>query len=138
MFTDHSQGRKRGFTLFEIILALLVLTISIIPMVNAFAPALLSAGSEEERAVLTGRARQTINRVWDMDFRALDTHRGNPVDLAQLFGSAAEANKETVLFREQTYVPVVSITDASGGQGGLLELQVRLQTVQLQTRKAAH
>jgi prepilin-type N-terminal cleavage/methylation domain-containing protein len=138
MFTDHSQGRKQGFTLFEIILALLILTVSIIPMINAFAPALLSAGSEEERAVLAGRARQTINRVWDMDFRALDAHRGNPVDLAQLFGSAAEANKETVLFRVQTYVPVVSITDASGGQGGLLELQVRLQTVQLQTRKAAH
>jgi prepilin-type N-terminal cleavage/methylation domain-containing protein len=138
MFTDHIQGRKRGFTLFEIILALLILTIAIIPMINAFAPALLSTGSEEERAVLTGRARQTINRLSDMDFSTLDAHRGDPADLAQLFGSAAEANKETVLFRGQTYVPVVSITDASGGQGGLLELQVRLQAVLLQTRKAAH
>ncbi len=138
MFTDHLSGGRRGFTLFEIMLALLILTIAIVPMLNAFAPAVLSIGFEEEQTVLTGRARQTINRVLDMDFPVLGAHQGDPVDLAQLFGSAEEADKETVLYKGVTYVPVVSITDASGGQGGLLELAVRLPGVQLRTRKAAH
>ncbi len=127
---------RQGFTLFEIFLALLVLAIAIIPMINAFAPALLSGHQEEEQAVLTGQARQTMNRLLDMDFRTLDAHQGNPVDLAALFGSAAEASKETLAYKGQTYTPVVAITDASGGQGSLLELTVTLLTVRVQTLKA--
>ncbi len=137
--------------MFEIFLALLILAIAIIPMVNAFAPSLLSSSYEAEQAVLTGQARQTMNRLADLDFPILDANRGNPANLATLFGSQAEADKESFAYLERTYVPVTSIcatdaggvpvpdcvTNASDGTRGLLELTVALGTVHLQTLKAA-
>jgi len=137
VFVNHIIHNAWGFTLFEILMALLVLAIAIVPMMNAFAPALLSTGQGEEQAVLTGRARGTMNRLLDLDFRSLDTNRGSPANLVALFGSQAEADKENCVYMGTTYVPVVAITDASGGAGGLLELTVTLKNVILQTLKAA-
>ncbi len=142
---------RQGFTLFEIFLALLILAIAIIPMMNAFAPSLLSGSYEVEQAILTGRARQTMNRLADLDFLILDAHRGNPVNLVSLFGSQTEADKESFSHLGKTYAPVTAIcaTNASGvpvpdcvtgagdGTSGLLELTVTLGTVRLQTLKAA-
>jgi len=142
---------RRGFTLFEIFLALFILAIAIVPMMNAFAPSLLSSAYEEEQAVLTGRARQTLNRLADLDFPMLDAHRGNPVNLLTLFGSQAEADKESFAYLGNTYTPITAIcttnasgipvpdcvTDAGDGTSGLLELTVTLGTVRLQTLKAA-
>lgn len=136
-FKNHNLLRnKHGFTLFEILLAMIILVIAILPMVNAFAPALLSTGQAEEQAVLTGRARQTMNRLLDLPFATLDANRGDPANLTTLLGSAEEAAKENVDYLGQTYVPVVAVTDASGGAGGLLELKVILKDFKLQTSKA--
>jgi prepilin-type N-terminal cleavage/methylation domain-containing protein len=137
----HSKilHNRRGFTLFEIILALLILAVAIVPMMNAFAPALLATGQGEEQAVLTGQARRTINRLTDLDFRSLDANRGNPLTAEQLialFGNQAEVDKESFVYLGATYAPVVAIADASGGSGSLLELTVTLKTVSLQTLKA--
>ena len=132
----HIINNAWGFTIFEILLAITILVIAIIPMVNAFAPALLSTGQAEEQAVLTGRARQTMNRLLDLPFATLDAHKGDPANLTDLLGSAAEAAKENVDYLGQTYVPVVAVTDASGGAGGLLELKVILKDFKLQTLKA--
>lgn len=143
---------SRGFTIFEIILAIIILVIAIIPMVNAFAPALFSAGQAEEQAVLTGRTRQTLNRLLDLDFKTLDTNRGKPANLTTLLGSAEEAAKENLDYLGQTYIPVVNIcavdaggipvpdcvTNASDGTVGLLELKVSLKNISLQTLKAEH
>lgn len=129
---------------------MIILVIAIIPMVNAFAPALLSTGQAEEQAILTGQARQTLNRLLDLNFRTLDANRGNPADLTTLFGSAAEAARENLDYLGQTYVPVVGIcavdangvpvpdcvTNASDGTVGLLGLKVSLKNVSLQTLKA--
>ena len=117
-------------------MALLILAIAIVPMMNAFAPALLSTGQGEEQAVLTGQARRTMNRLLDLDFRTLDTNWGNPANLVALFGSQAEADKESFVYLGSTYAPVVAIADASGGSGGLLELNVTLKTVTLRTLRA--
>ena len=54
-----SIADSRGFTLFEILMALLILAIAITPMMNAFAPALLASSQGEEQEVLTGQARRT-------------------------------------------------------------------------------
>ena len=149
--TYHIIHNSWGFTLFEIFLALLILAIAIIPMVNAFAPSLLSTSQGEEQAVLTGRARQTMNCLLDLDFRTLDANQGNPANLVNLLyykkpgqteaeamaEAEAEAAKENLIYQGQTYVPVLAITDASSGAGGLLELTVTLKTVKLQTLKAA-
>ena len=132
----HNQ---RGFTLFEIILALLILAIAIVPMMNAFAPALLATGQGEEQTVLTGRARQTMNCLLDVDFPTLDANKATPLTTAKLialFGSQAAAEKENCVYLVTTYTPVVAITDVSGGAGGLLELTVTLKNVTLQTLKA--
>ncbi len=133
----HISGSQRGFTIFEIVLALLILAIAIVPMMTAFAPAFLASGQGEEQAVLTGQARQTMNRLTDLDFLKLDTNQGNPADLVALFGSQAEADKENFDYLGMTYMPIVAITDASSGAGSLLELTVTLNNVTLQTLKAA-
>jgi type II secretory pathway pseudopilin PulG len=133
---NHIIHHSWGFTLFEIIMTLLILAIAIVPMMNAFAPALLATGQGEEQAVLTGQARRTMNRLTDLDFRSLDANQGNPANLVALFGSQSEVDKESFVYLGATYAPVVAIADASGGLGSLLELTVTLKTVSLQTLKA--
>lgn len=127
-----------GFTLVEIILAVLLLAIAIVPIVSAFGPAILSTSSEEERAVFTNQVRGTLSRVMALDFTTLDSNQGDPVNLATLFGTQAEADKETFSFKGANYTPTVAVTDASGGPGGLLELTVTLDYVSLKTLKTEH
>lgn len=120
----------------EIILTLLILAIAIVPMMNAFAPALLVTGQGEEVVVLTGQARRTLNRLVDLPFPTLDSNRGNPANLVALFGNQTEADKESFVYLNTTYTPVVAIADASGGTGGLLGLTVTLKGVSLRSQKA--
>lgn len=129
---------NKGFTLLEITLVVLILAIAIVPMVRAFSPAALSANTEEETTVFTNQARGTLNRVMALDFDTLNSNQGTAVDLATLFGGAAEAAKESFTFKGENYTPTVAVTDASGGAGGLLELTVTLSHIQLSTRKAQY
>jgi prepilin-type N-terminal cleavage/methylation domain-containing protein len=128
----------RGFTFLEILLVVLILAIAIVPMVRAFAPAVLTASTDEETAVFTNQARGTLNRVMAFDFDTLNNNQGDPVNLAALFGSAAEADKETFSFKGKNYTPTVAITDASGGVGGLLKLSVNLEQVRFATLKSQY
>jgi prepilin-type N-terminal cleavage/methylation domain-containing protein len=127
---------REGFTLVEIVLVVLILGIAIVPMVGAFSPASRSVRLSEEVTVFTNQARWTLSRVCALDFQTLSDNQGDPADLAALFGSAAEAAKEDLSYRGQTYTPVVAITDASGGVGGLLQLRVTIGDVSLTTLKA--
>ena len=126
------------FSLLEIILALLILTIAIVPMTKAFSPAIISTAGKEEMVTFANQAKGTLNRILTLDFQTLNTNQGNPVDLETLFGSAAEADKETFSLRGTSYTPTVAITDASGGAGGLLELTVSLDGVTLKSLKAEY
>ena len=128
----------RGFTFLEIMLVVLILAIAIVPMVRAFAPAVLTASADEETAVVANQARGTLHRVMACDFDTLDKNQGDPVNLAALFGSAAEADKETFSLKGKNYTPTVAITDASGGLGGLLQLTVTLEQVRFATRKSQY
>jgi prepilin-type N-terminal cleavage/methylation domain-containing protein len=132
---------RKGLTLVEVLAVVLLLAIAIVPMVSAFSPAIFSTESDEKLAVFTNQARWTLYRILALDFPTLDDNRGDPVDLAILFGSPSdpkptEAAKETFSFKGQTYSPTVAITDASGGAGGLLQLTVRVEDVSLTTLKA--
>ena len=129
---------NKGFTLLEIILVVLILAIAIVPMVRAFSPGTLSANTEEETTVFTNQARGTLNRVMALDFDTLNSNQGATVDLAALFGDAAEAAKESFTFKGENYTPTVAITDASSGAGGLLQLTVKISHIQLATRKAQY
>jgi prepilin-type N-terminal cleavage/methylation domain-containing protein len=129
---------SRGFTFLEIMLVVLILAIAIVPMVRAFAPAVLTASTDEETAVFANQARGTLNRVMALDFDTLENNQGDPVDLATLFGSAAEAGKETFSYKGKNYTPTVVITDASGGLGGLLQLTVTAEQVRFATLKSQY
>ena len=89
-------------------------------------------------AVFANRARGTLNRVISLDFQTLNDNKGSPVDLAALFGSAAEAAKETFSFQGKSYTPTVVIADASGSTKGLLEITVTMAQVSLKTLKAEY
>ncbi len=130
-----------GFTLFEILLAVALLAVAVVPMMSAFGPALFTTGQEEERSVFTHQARATLNRVAALGFPALNANQGNPVNLAALFGwpagpAPAEAAKEDFTFQGRAYTPLVAVTDTSGGAGGRLEITVTVDYVQLKTLKA--
>jgi prepilin-type N-terminal cleavage/methylation domain-containing protein len=128
----------RGFTFLEIMLVVVILAIAIVPMVRAFAPAVLTASADEETAVFANQARGTLNRVMAFDFDTLNNNQGDPVNLAALFGSAAEADKETFSLKGINYTPTVAIADASGGLGGLLQLSVTLEHIRFATLKSQY
>ena len=135
---DPQRLNREGFTFLEIILVVLVLAIAIVPMVRAFSPGVVSAKTEEETTVFTNQARGTLNRVMALDFDTLNSNQGAGVDLATVFGVAAEAAKESFTFKRENYTPTVAITDASGGAGGLLQLTVTISHIQLTTLKAQY
>ena len=129
---------NKGFTLLEIIIAIALLAIVITPLINAFAPAAFTTENEEKITIYTNYARGTLARLLTLDFATLDTNKGDPVDLAILFGSAEEAVKETFSFKGVMYAPVATITDVSGGEGGLLEITVTVENIALKTLKAEY
>ncbi|MFC1516345.1 type II secretion system protein [Thermodesulfobacteriota bacterium] len=138
MITRRSAD-ETGFTLLEIILAVFILAMAIVPMLSAFSPAIFTSGvQQEETAVFINQARGTLSRVEALDFTTLDANQGDPVNLAILFGSQAEADKESFTFAGQTYAPAVAIADAGGGVPGLLELTVTVDYVSLSTMKAEY
>jgi prepilin-type N-terminal cleavage/methylation domain-containing protein len=133
---DHIVLNTKGFTLIEIIIVVVLLAIALVPLVSAYAPAIMATGGEEEITVFTNQARGTLNRVMTVDFDTLSSNVGTGVSLASLFGSTAEADKEIFSLMGKQYTPTVDITDASGGSGDLLQLTVTVDHVRLTTLKA--
>jgi len=129
------MSNNKGFTLVEIIIAVLLLAIAIVPMVGAYGPAIFSTAVEDEVGVFTNQARGTLNRVAALDFAILSNNQGNPVDLVALLGTAAEAAKETFSFQGSSHTPAVAIADVGGALGGLLEITVTVDEVSLITLK---
>jgi len=133
-----SRGRlasDHGFSLVEILLAVMILTAAVIPIINAVGPAVKTTSAEAQFLRFTNQARATLNRLLSLDFATLSANQGTAVDLTRLFGSAAEADRESFLFNGNRYTPTVAITDAGGG-GGLLRLAVSVNQVRLTTLKA--
>lgn len=128
----------KGFTLFEILMAVLLLAVAIAPILNAFTPAMITTGNEAQLTVFNQYARGTLNRTAVLDFKVLNTYKGDPVVLSDLFGSTDEAAKETFSFQGESHTPAVAIVDQSGGEGGLLEISVTLGSVNLKTLKAEY
>jgi len=127
---------SKGFTLVEILLAVVILAVAIVPLVSAYGPAVFSTGGQEEMTVFSQQARGTLNRILSLDYKTLKDNMSDPVDLAALFGSAEEAAKETFTFRGIGCTPTVVIQEETPGQEGLLEIVVTLSPVSLKTLKA--
>ena len=124
-----------GFTLVEVLMATIILAIAIVPLVYAFRSATISTGAEERLVVFTTQAAGTLNRALSLDYDLLNNHLGDPVDLTGLFGSQGEANRERFTFGGTVYSPAISVADASGGAGGLLEITVTIEEITLKTLK---
>ena len=88
--------------------------------------------------IITNQARKTLSRVSALDYVDLLANLGDPVNLVALFGSDAEAAKESFTFNGNNYTPTVVIADASGGVGGLLKLSVTAADVTFTTLKAEY
>lgn len=132
--TDNSTGE--GYSLIEIVVALFILAVAVVPMIRTYALALHSTTAKEEMVVFANRARGTLYRALALDYDTLNSNLGDPVDLAILFGSEAEAAKETFVLDGKSYTPEIAIVEAGGGSPGLLELRVTLENVVLSTLKA--
>ena len=126
----------RGFSLVEILVAVMILTLAIVPIINAIGPAVRTTAAEAQFTVFANQARATLNRLLTVDFATLNANQGAGVNLSSLFGSTAEANLENFLLNGKSYTPTVTITDAGDGAGGLLQLTVTINQVRLTTLKA--
>ena len=117
-------------------MAVMILTLAIVPIINAIGPAVETTAAEAQSTVFINQARATLNRLLTLDFATLNANQGAAVDLTSLFGSTVEANLENFLLNGNNYTPTVTITDAGGGSGGLLQLTVTINQVRLTTLKA--
>ena len=77
-----------------------------------------------------------MNRTLDLDYDTLNNNLASPVNQIGLFGTGAEADREVFTFGGTDYAPTISIADASGGAGGLLEVTVTIEEVTLKTLKS--
>ncbi|MBU1697971.1 MAG: prepilin-type N-terminal cleavage/methylation domain-containing protein [Proteobacteria bacterium] len=123
-----------GFTLFEIIMAMFVISIAVIPMMQSFGPAMMTAGAVEKTAVLTNQARATMERLLALDFDTLKANADSqPYSGNVVFGDS----DETFTFEAGTYSPEITISDVSGDASKtLLNLTVTLAGMSVSTRKA--
>lgn len=134
----NPASNLNGFTLFEILLAVLFLAVAVAPILNAYAPAIFATTSEEELSVFSNRCRGTLNRVAAFDFATLDSNKDEADILTALL--AGEAANETFDFRGSSYTPAVTITasDQDEGEGGLLEIAVTVGSVTVKTLRAQY
>ena len=136
-----------GFTLVEILLAMVLIAITIVPMMEAFSPGRTASGGEEA-TVFANQARGTLNRASAMDYATLEsyitTYGTGTINLTNLFtvagfsSGATQAALENFAFKGTSYTPTVTIADFSSGAGGLYELTVTIEYVTLKTLKAEY
>ncbi|WP_300462101.1 hypothetical protein [Desulfobacula sp.] len=119
----------------DLMIVILLMAIAIGPMISSFFPSFAAMADQHRRAVMTAGAQGTLNRLTGLSYATLYPHMGYPTSLAAVLGGPATA-QETVSFNGQTYVPEVSITDASSGIGGLIKISVTLDTIVFKTLKA--
>ena len=115
---------------------LVLLAIAVVPMINAFTPAMRATTALDEEVLAANHARGTLNRLLAQPYDRLAAAQTNEVDLNALLGSAELAAQEYLQLDEGTLPPRVAIRDASGGTGGLLEVSVSLKGITLRSLKA--
>ena len=124
-----------GFTLFEIIIALFIISLAIIPMMKSFGPAMMAATHVEKTAVITNQARATMERLLALDVLILKSKadEAQPLSGSAVFGDS----DETFTFDGVSHSPEITITDVSGDSSKtLLNLTVAFAGVSISTRKA--
>ena len=126
-----------GFTLFEIIIALFIISIAVVPMMKSFGPAMKAGAFVEKTAVLTNQARATMERMLVLDF---DTLKLKVDDSQPLSGNAVFGDSnESFTFEGASYAPEITIIDSSGDTSKtLLTLTVAIDDISVSTLKAEY
>jgi type II secretory pathway pseudopilin PulG len=122
------SSNSSGFTIAEIIIAITIISIAIIPMMKSFGPAIMATASVEKTFILTNQAKRTMDRLLSLDFDTLKDNIGiwSCDDDDNNFFDDPE-DPCTFLFKGIKNIPVITIIDASGDESKtLLELQVAI------------
>ena len=143
------SSSSSGFTLFEIIMAMFIISIAVIPMMQSFGPAMMTAGAVEKTSVLTNQARATMERMLALDFDTLRSKvdEAQPITVYDVFGVPTDPADpdypdypdDIFEFEGVSYTPAITITDASGDASKtLLDLTVSLAGMSVSTSKAEY
>ncbi len=130
--------KNAGFTLFEVLLTIVILLIAIIPMMDAFRPSLFATWGEERRIIFTNCVRQTMNKALSTDYGELEkrVNTTETIKASLLFGNS----DDNCSYSGSTYDPDVKI-DYAGYDGanpllGLLNIKVTVNEISLEALKA--
>lgn len=132
----EQRCRKQGLSMIELLVAILLLALAVVPMLNALKPIYNAGRIQDRTTVFVNQAQGTLNRLLASDFYALSAAQGSNVNLVLIFGTTSEVARESFIFDNSNWLPRVDIADRSGGTGGLVEVTVTLDQIQLYSQKA--
>lgn len=123
---------QAGFTLFEIIIAVFILAVSVVPIMESFGPAFIATRDVERSIVFSNQARGTLNRMLALGFSDFDGQIGI-TDPSVLFDDTGE----DFFWQGEVKSPVIAISDKSGDNPStLLELSVTIDEISFFSQKA--
>ena len=126
---NKKYSNPSGFTLFEVMVTIFILSLAVVPMMKSFRPAMMSSAGVAKTTVLTNQARGTLERLSAVDFNTLN------ICTSELSTDFFEDNLEKITFEGIDYDPKITITDAAG-DSTLLKLTVTIETISFSTLRA--
>ncbi len=113
---NRSEVKERGFTLIEIMVAVLLLLVMAAGFVPLFLTGLSQANSARNKSLATNIARERMEQVRQLDYREIQEDTAdptNPLNLSQRFGT-------TTTIRDITFLIDYSVA-STNYQGGILK-----------------
>ncbi|MCF7939703.1 MAG: type II secretion system GspH family protein [Spirochaetales bacterium] len=134
------KASQQGFSLMEVLLVIILLAVAVVPMLESFSPSLNALNQAEQTTIRKHQALGTLNRVLTMEYEVLESNSTGSNVLNDLFGSSEE---ESFLYEDEDSpdirIIIEKYVDSDGNeQDGLLEIEVSVGMVTLNTRKAEH
>jgi prepilin-type N-terminal cleavage/methylation domain-containing protein len=66
------SNHEKGFSLLELLIAVVIMGIAVVPLIDAFAVSYLSGSTSEESALLLNYSRAKMEEILAMDFTLVD------------------------------------------------------------------
>jgi prepilin-type N-terminal cleavage/methylation domain-containing protein len=128
----QSLSGKRGFSLVELLLAMVIMVIALVPLMDSITASLQSTRFSEENTIIINYAREKMEDVLAMNFSSITVSvpSGNPTVLSDTV---------TVLGKTVNRDVVVELYDGDGDSipdADLKKITVKIEDVQQDTLKA--